>query len=347
MAEQYISFQELVNALNEIIKEIRSSSTEYSSLIKSINDLELNYKNLTASTKVEVMFNAYKKIQNISIEIRKLLQKYNIKAELYDNISYAFYYTNSNGQTIRYSTDKLDLKWLRVSSTGELQINLTKAISDISSSGLNNLISEIFTKHYESYYNLITGTYNERKPYKGKTYKRAPLNKGHISEAFEEHLSQHHPGFYSLLNSGLLFEKNNESVLSKMAQVQINSQENWENKNHESVTAAWMHVRHSMGSQKGTVAGDVGKYQVKFGTVENPKLRLARLSTLKNGIKLYSLILSDEDSLKVATLLASYMSERVNKTSERLVDAIIDKEVSTLLENFDTEISQINIPINI
>jgi hypothetical protein len=40
------------------------------------------------------------------------------------------------------------------------------------------------------------------------------------------------------------------------------------------------------------------------------------------------------------------MSERINKTSERLIDAIIDKEASTLLKSFDSQIGK-DIIINI
>jgi len=52
---------------------------------------------------------------------------------------------------------------------------------------------------------------------------------------------------------------------------------------------------------------------------------LARLSTLVQGVKTYSLILNkDKQSREVATLLATYMSEKITHTSARLVDAITD-----------------------
>lgn len=345
MAENYIPFEDLVNALNEMIISIRKSSGTYDALIKDIKDLEKNYNNLTETTDVSSMFMAYKAIQSISIQLRKLITDFKIEAEQYNNISYAFYYNRSDGQTIRYSTDHLDISWLRVSSSGELQINLTKAVNDIAKNGVNTLAKKIFTEHYQSYYNLITGTYNPRKKFNGKVYKRSPLNKGHISEAFEEHLVEHHPAFYQLLNSGFLFkQESNESILAKMAQVQQQDNgNNW----HETPTTAWMHIRHSMGTQRGTVAGDVGRFQVKSGSSENPTLRLARLNTLIQGVKTYSLILNtDKPSREVAILLATYMSEKITHTSARLVDAITDQEVKKLLKDFDAKIEQ-NITINI
>jgi hypothetical protein len=62
MAENYISFEELVNALDEMIISIRNSSGTYDILIKEIKDLEDNYSNLTKTTDVNVMFMAYKAI---------------------------------------------------------------------------------------------------------------------------------------------------------------------------------------------------------------------------------------------------------------------------------------------
>ena len=62
MAENYISFEELVNALDEMIVSIRNSSGTYDILIKEIKDLEENYGNLTKTTDVNVMFMAYKAI---------------------------------------------------------------------------------------------------------------------------------------------------------------------------------------------------------------------------------------------------------------------------------------------
>lgn len=291
------------------------------------------------------MFAAYTAIQNISMQLRSLLTQFKIEAEQYNSINYAFYYNNSNGQTMRYSTEHLDISWLRVSSSGELQINLTKAVNDIAKDGINTMVAKLFKEHYESYYNLITGTYNPRKKFNGKTYKRAPLNKGHISEAFEEHLAEHHPNFYQLLNSGALYSNDiNNNVLSQLSFIQNHSDaNNW----HETATQAWLHVRHSMGTQRGTVAGDVGRFQVKSGSSENPKLRLARLSTLIQGIQTYSLILNkNKPSREVAILLANYMSEKISHTSARLIDSITDKEIKQLLENFDSKIKS-GITINI
>ena len=169
MAENYISFEELVNALDEMIVSIRNSSGTYDILIKEIKDLEENYGNLTKTTDVNVMFMAYKAIQSISIKLRKLITDFKIEAEQYNNISYAFYYNTSDGQTIRYSTEHLDINWLRVSSSGELQINLTKAVNDIAKDGVNTIVKKFFVDHYQSYYNLITGTYNPRKKFNGKS----------------------------------------------------------------------------------------------------------------------------------------------------------------------------------
>ena len=58
----------------------------------------------------------------ILIYLRKLLSQF-INLEVYDKITYSFYY---NGK--RYETDSIDASWLTKSSKGELKLKLVVII---------------------------------------------------------------------------------------------------------------------------------------------------------------------------------------------------------------------------
>ena len=105
---------------------------------------------------------------------------------------------------------------------------------------------------------------------------------------------------------------------------------------HEGITKAWMHIRNSLGTQRGTVAGDVGQMQVKQGKTGAGRIRLARLNTLKEGIGVYCAIVSDEPVEDVALRIAKYISEPVRQTSSKIIDNIKDEKIRELLneDNF-------------
>lgn len=98
---------------------------------------------------------------------------------------------------------------------------------------------------------------------------------------------------------------------------------------------AWKHIRTSLGTQRGTVAGDVGRYQVKRGTSYTPYGKQVRLTTLRNletGIKRYSAILSDEPANIVADRIAMYITEPASNMSAKILNNITDEKVRKLLE---------------
>ena len=127
---------------------------------------------------------------------------------------------------------------------------------------------------------------------------------GHIAEAYEQHISEHHPAEYRVLNN-LAKSGNSLTVLDKMMlnfESDVDAVTYWDA--HEGITKAWMHIRNSLGTQRGTVAGDVGQMQVKQGKTGAGRIRLARLNTLKEGIGVYCAIVSDEPVEDVALRIA-------------------------------------------
>lgn len=267
--------------------------------------------------RVLTFFNAYKKVQEISIKLRNLLS--NLNVEQYQNISYALYYEGH-----RYSLETLKPEWLRVSSKGVLELNLTRAVKELQDTDLQKAKNKIVEKHYKQYMNFIYSTTRS-----GSL--RGGVNKGHLAEAFEQHLSEHHKEAYGFLNTT---EATSFTPFEKMASSQIGA--GW----HESASAAWLHIRQSMGTQRGTVAGDVNRFQVKSGSRENPKLRLARFNTIKEGILNYSAIIGDEDAMVVARRIAMYMSEPMRRTSQKLIDNIKDKTTQKVLEDINKTVQK-------
>ena len=72
--DNIISIQDLTQILANIIRQIRSSDTSLNTLKSNIIKLQ-TYNNLNSNDSVETLFNAYKQIQNTSIELRKILSK--------------------------------------------------------------------------------------------------------------------------------------------------------------------------------------------------------------------------------------------------------------------------------
>lgn len=260
------------------------------------------------------------------MSLRSLLSKY-INLEVYDSIAYAFYF---NGQ--RFSTENLKTDWMFVTSKGELRLSLDKATEELKKDiegTAKEKIFNIFNKHYTSYMNAIIGMY--KGPAIGSKQKGSKLNRGHIAEAYETHISSHHSQAYNLFNA----LDTPVSVIDKMVYVlelETKGDEYWAN--HETPDEAWKHIRGAMGTQRGTVAGDVGRFQVKQGAnsiknIYSSQVRLTSLSTLRNGINAYNDILNPNIAPSiVARKIAMYLSEPVAKNERNIQAYIANKELS-------------------
>ena len=323
-----IPLADLIQALTDSINEIRKNTTIY----QDTQNILQKYQNIIIhknfqDIEINELFQMYEEIKKISLELRTILKIKFPMLDAYNSIGYALYY---NGR--RYYTENLKLEWLAKSSSNTLQLRLDLAIQDISKSyndEIYNKAQDIFQEHYNAFLNAIQGTY------KG-TIGRSTINQGHIAEAFEEHLQESHPKVTGFLNRDA-----NVSVLEKMALTQLDESliknEEW-SPTHEDITSAWIHVRHSLGKQRGTAAGDVGRFQVKetkgYEQANYNKVRLASFTTLRDGINNYSLIFSNRPAQEVAALIAVYLSEPIQKTSEKLLNRITDETVKELLKQF-------------
>ena len=261
-----------------------------------------------------MLFAVYEQSIKTSMQIRKLLAQRGIKLQEYNDISYSFYYKGT-----RYTSDTIDLNWVRVGSDGTLRLNIDKAVKDLKQQ-INSIsqkqLQAIFQKHFEVYLAAIFGMY------KGSNR----LNQGRVAEAFEAHLTEHHPNAFQYLNT-----LNTNSVISKSLLVQFATEAGdsyWAH--HEDPNSAWAHIRGAMGTQRGTVAGDVGNRQVKSAKDSGDQVRLSTLTNLKTGIKRYADILNPEISCRdVALKLARYLTEPVKRNEKNLQAYIANKELST------------------
>lgn len=317
--EAYITYQDLRDYFIQIIDEIRKSQGQkYQKLIRKLEEIKTIY--ISISSTEQDLFDVYEKIQSISIELRQLLPEH-LKTANYDKINYAFYY-----QGKRYTTDEIRAEWLtKNKKTGELQLDLKQAIKDLESEIKDKnkkKIQDLLKEHYEAYRAAIEGTY--------KSKKNSRLNAGYIGEAFEEHLTEHHSQIMKTINSEKIQKIPNEILnFSK-----INY---WAN--HESINIAWKHMQMSYGTQRGTVAGDVYGRQVK-ALENNPKynIRLARFRTLEQGIQVYSKIIGNESSSKVAAELTTYFASPIRKMAARVLENISEQEVLNMLTNINETI---------
>ena len=261
-----------------------------------------------------MLFAVYEQTIKTSMQIRKLLAQRGIKLQEYNDISYSFYYKG-----MRYASDTIDLNWVRVGSDGALKLNIDKAVKDLKQQ-INSIsqkqLQTIFQKHFEVYLAAIFGMY------KGSNR----LNQGRVAEAFEAHLIEHHPNAFQYLNT-----LNTNSVISKSLLVQFATEAGdsyWAH--HEDPNSAWAHIRGAMGTQRGTVAGDVGNRQVKSAKDSGNQVKLSTLKNLKTGIKMYADILNPDISCRdVALKLARYLAEPVKRNEKNLQAYIANKELST------------------
>ena len=235
-----------------------------------------------------------------------------------------------------------------VTSKGELRLSLEKASEDLKK-GIEGTAKEkifdIFNKHYARYMDAISGMYQEKSGYPlGAKVKGSRLNRGHVAEAYETHISAHHSQAYNLFNA----LDTPLSIMDKMAYVlelETKGDEYWAS--HESPDEAWKHIRGAMGTQRGTVAGDVGRFQVKQGAssttnIYSSQVRLASLTTLRNGINAYCDILNPSVSPNtVARKIAMYMSEPVAKNERNIKAYAANKHLAKEIANLGGKLRHI------
>ncbi len=315
--------EELINYFSQLVQEIRNSnSSDVNALRAEIEKLDLINFQVDKEKRLQIMFDCYTQLQNISLKLRRLLSKY-MEIANYDSIEYSLYY---NGE--RYAVDHLKPEWLRINSKGALQLQMDKAVDSIKKATVDSVRQEVieaFNKHYSVFLQAITGTY------RGQIGHWGAINKGHIAEAYEEHTEEHHPQAYKVINN-LAKSTDELSTADKMIisyQAETNAVSYWAN--HEGISAAWQHIRNALGTQRGTVAGDVLGRQVKQTTSNARNIRLATLKTLKDGIETYSMILGDTPINEVAEKLANYMGEPIRQTSVKLINNIVDEKVQEML----------------
>ena len=312
------TINDLTNDIIKIIKPIRENQNEYREIIEQIKGME-SFLNINVNSDISVLLQAYKKLQNFSMKMRKLLSRFITNIELYSNITYALYYNNE-----RYITEEIKIDWLNKRSDGTLLLDLQKATKEIKNTLLDDVdifIQELLKNHYLKYFNAISGMY------KGTIGLGGKINQGHVTEAFESHLALHHSNSYRFINQ----VGNKNFTIDKIILFQGLKKEftinYWADK--ESPDAAWAHIRGALGNQRGTVAGDVGFMQVKRGANRGYG-KTARLITLKNlqtGISYYSDIINPQIPIeRVAKNIATYLSERINSNEQKIQAYIANKQ---------------------
>ena len=331
--ENVITLEDLATYIKDnIIIPARTGNTSLDELKAEIEKLK-KYKDLTKNSSIAELFGAYEQIQSTSMKLRKILGQF-LSIEVYKSIDYTFYY---NGK--QYHTSKIKADWLTKSkSTGELKLRLNAAVEDIQkdiSGTYRDRVNEIFNQHYAVYLAAIKGTYN------GIIGRGGALNLGHIAEAYESHTAEHHPVEYRIMKN--LETSSQELTVIDKAMIAYETETEAINywANHEGIDMAWQHIRESLGTQRGTVAGDVGSTQVKQGKTSASKIRLARLGTLQEGVISYSLILDESvDPYEAALRIAKYISEPVRQVSAKIIDGIKDEKVKQLFEEFNANASK-------
>lgn len=324
-----VPYEVMVKDIADIINEIRSNKSKFGNVLYSkVKELKRIEKdvNLHQSSEKSYYFQLYKQIQSISMDLRKLLKEFFKNVEIYDSIGYVFYYNGT-----RYTVEEIKLDWLSMGSNkgrNSLLIDLDKAVSDIKeniTTNLQNSISKMIENHLQNYSNAITGMY---KRITGQETS-SKINRGRISEAFESHLASHHSNSYNLLNKVTTSEYSSmEKILVTHDFSKEFNETYWAE--HESPTAAWKHIRGAQGTQRGTVAGDVGRMQVKAGHKYQgytTRVRLSSVNNLEQGIKLYSDIFNpDINPAELAKKLARYLTEPVKIASQTLMAKIANSQ---------------------
>lgn len=197
-----LSLDYLTQVIADIIKDIRSNDHgQYNHMINEISELETielkveAYKNSGNTKQAQIMINyyydLYQRLLKISLELRKLLPK-ELGLAQYDNISYALY---DRGQ--RFYFEKLPISTLVYNeSTDKLQIDLeaaTKNLRQRLTQANKESYGAILNAHYNNFMNVLKNAKTHELP--------SGLNRGHVAEAFEEHLAQHHTAAYNFYNN--------------------------------------------------------------------------------------------------------------------------------------------------
>lgn len=323
-AKQYQRLKELIGQLDKITPQL---ITYRSAAVGLANAQGLGNNGSAEFLSEMSMYNLYQQIQQIALELRKMLP--NLTAsDKYDSIKYSFYYQNRI-----YYMDELRPEWLAAREKGRsgLQVNLKKAAEDMDKelAGIANTISgtiklhilNMFEIHYKKFYAGIEGMYEQQNKHQigGKGSR---INRGHVAEAHERHLQEEHNEIYRYATRSYSVNKLSRqeiqeahhfsSIFARTNQVKYFSQ-------HEDVEHMWQHIRDSLGYQRSTVAGDVYERQVKQVKegASNSWLRLTSYNNLKLGLTFFKEIFNlDIPAETVALKLALYMSDMFEEDRE-------------------------------
>lgn len=351
--KQYLDKDEMINIVENQIINIRKNNKEYKTLKDNIDKLK---KIKIIEGNINSLFKAYEEVKRTSIELRKIFSSAGINLDLYNSINYSLYYEGS-----RYATEELKPSWLETSEDGKtLKINMVKATEDIGKDYKQRIDSEVKTliqKHFEKYFLALLKMSDGDKGNFGlhTSVTNKGFNRGHAGEAYEEHLQEHHTELLRMLNGKDYISADSLAVqrFKKEAETDVSK---WYSHETEGATMMWQHLRHALGNQAGTVAGDVGGTQVKAiinykGKYENfHSLSLTNITTLENGINNYSLIFSTVSAREVAIKIVDYMTEAIINTSNRsnLIKTMgEDIYKKTGLEEADILISQLEKEFNV
>ena len=317
MAEaENFSLGELIDHFTILITEARTRSSVYNKLMIAVNELEqIEIQSIKKRGNVIDLFQAYTRILQVSIQLRNLIQQFGVEVASYDTIDYAIYFRGK----ISYA-NHLRVDWLRSNGSG-LMLNLKALTEDIQKETTNELqlkILELFNTHYNLYSQYVEAMYlQQNKHHIGD--RGSNINMGHVAEAHERHLQEHHMQLYRMSKDANL--QPSDILQSRMQELeQLNNNDKW----HEPADTVWAHLHESLGYQRGTAAGDVASTQVKQARITeksaNTTLRLSSIKNLRTGITLYSEIFNENKTpYEVAAKLAIYMS------------SVLDKDISTEL----------------
>ena len=75
------TINDLTNDIIKIIKPIRENQNEYREIIEQIKGME-SFLNINVNSDISVLLQAYKKLQNFSMKMRKLLSRFITNIEL-------------------------------------------------------------------------------------------------------------------------------------------------------------------------------------------------------------------------------------------------------------------------
>ena len=327
-----INIDTLAESLVGIIDSIRAGDTKYPTLTKKIQELE-KYLDINPKSDLKILQEAYEKIKETSLEIRALLSEIFPQIEKYEDIEYSIYFKGK-----RYSTNHLKSEWLQKKGSGNLMLSVSAMAKEMQE--LYNIYGvdkaqSIFENHLQKFQNAIVGTY------RGVINNRGAINMGHVTEGFEEHLAQHHTIAYNLYNQIDVFSNFDKSIIAAVDELNRETQnipdQDWDGA-HESIDEAWVHMRHALGVQKGTVAGDVYNRQVKAiqkaaeGKQQEGRIRLERFNVLKTGVRTYCAILDPTvSSIDCAKQIIKYIEEPVRQISSRMINEIAEETVKDFL----------------